>query len=711
MADTNFYKYLMAAFRYKRTHHNAPSFEYLGYKLPYETSGRERGIFYYARNGRTALPRIYTNFPDTKEGNLQMVVKVLDNLDRHLDQQLDQYFNRPTAAESSTPTNIEPSTEEMMAASSAPATSSVSAGGLPPAPAPSFRSPRIIPQVTKEAATGKTEVPKAFEDAFKDEPAYKTDPTIQPSEQANEPVNRTGSRVNMPNIKMPSSVSNLGSNTGIFFQRNVGKNLTGDRLLGFLGRAGNTGIGALSGMANFGNSPGGFFSSLGRFGKGGGGRGFFGRAGIKGSRAGSLVSKAKSKWKLALLGLLLPMMLVGMIAIPSSSSTIPTGTTSPGNNSAGLDYTLPLKDPSVAPADIKDQVRLAFPAAKLEYWDKIIQSSQNAGFNPALALALWIEETGASHCTKGGNGGGDVKCSKDEDGDWVSSKGHLGCAPWEDQTIDESLTCLIKFAASYTNDQFAQFMATYSGGPAGSPFSNNPNFPGNIKAWYQRLVPSGNGAITPVSGSVAPPPDGNYQKAVEGFGIEMKSGFETDEYKWAFEILNKASGMFPKFKDKIHQACPAITLQPTTGISHASSCDIPLSTGTGEQFFKFLVIHELAHKINTTSWQFNSSIIAARVADASQDTKGGNGFLTYYSENAARADDKICGSGDNDGNRADEEFADSVAYYINDQTPELNMHVANDAKGACGVKWNGENPFKGGTRFTTHYNFITTVLQ
>lgn len=685
MADTNFYKYLMAAFRYKRTHHNAPSFEYLGYKLPYETSGRERGIFYYARNGRTALPRIYTNFPDTKEGNLQMVVKVLDNLDRHLDQQLDQYFNRPTAAESSTPTNIEPSTEEMMAASSAPATSSVSAGGLPPAPAPSFRSPRIIPQVTKEAATGKTEVPKAFEDAFKDEPAYKTDPTIQPSEQANEPVNRTGSRVNMPNIKMPSSVSNLGSNTGIFFQRNVGKNLTGDRLLGFLGRAGNTGIGALSGMANFGNSPGGFFSSLGRFGKGGGGRGFFGRAGIKGSRAGSLVSKAKSKWKLALLGLLLPMMLVGMIAIPSSSSTIPTGTTSPGNNSAGLDYTLPLKDPSVAPADIKDQVRLAFPAAKLEYWDKIIQSSQNAGFNPALALALWIEETGASHCTKGGNGGGDVKCSKDEDGDWVSSKGHLGCAPWENQTIDESLTCLIKFAASYTNDQFAQFMATYSGGPAGSPFSNNPNFPGNIKAWYQRLVPSGNGAITPVTPNL-----GN-------FNIDV-SALPTDYQQWAQEALNTATSVAPKFKDLLNNKKPSV-IPTDKSYSYTDGTTVKLKLGYDSIWFKQILIHELGHVINGS---YRPGTYSDQIKQA---IRTDNGYLTKYSASASSGDE-ICRPNETPGNEntlADEDFAESVSYFINGS----NMH---ELDYGCGVNDANVNPIYT-TKYPAHLQLMKNILQ
>lgn len=213
------------------------------------------------------------------------------------------------------------------------------------------------------------------------------------------------------------------------------------------------------------------------------------------------------------------------------------------------------------------------------------------------------------------------------------------------------------------------------------------------------------------SGTVLPPPsDGNYQKAMAGFGIEMKNGFATDEYKDAFDILNKAVGMFPKFRDKIHTTCSSIVFEPTTDISHADGCTIPLTSGTGDTFFKYLIIHELAHKINTAAHLYNSSIMVSRTADIPEDTAEHNGFLTYYSEHAASDPKKICGNGDDNGNRADEEFADSVAYLINDVN-EMNMHIANDEKGACGIKWNNENPYKKGTRFTKHKEYITIVLQ
>lgn len=169
----------------------------------------------------------------------------------------------------------------------------------------------------------------------------------------------------------------------------------------------------------------------------------------------------------------------------------------------GLDYNLPLRDSSILPLNpesIKKEVRDSFKGSKVdEYWDKIIKWSQDpkVSLNPTLVLALWIEETGASKTTLAANGGGGVANDKGE-----FSAGHLGCAPEQDQTIDESLNCLFKFIAArnLTNNQFPDFMTAYSGGPANAPFSNNPNFPANIKKWYSNMVPSGPGAIQPLTG-------------------------------------------------------------------------------------------------------------------------------------------------------------------------------------------------------------------
>lgn len=222
-------------------------------------------------------------------------------------------------------------------------------------------------------------------------------------------------------------------------------------------------------------------------------------------RKPKLASKFTTGRKVALALALFFIVFVGILVIPPSG-TVPTGQAAPinpNNNSGsnyGLDYTLPLKNSSVQPLDIKTIVKSAFPGAKLEYWDKIVQSSIYNGFNPALALALWIEETGASQTTLAKNGGSEIPVNG------AFTRGHLGCAPTEDQTIDESLSCLFKFSAAnnFTNDQFTNFMAKYSGGPVNTPFSNNPNFPKNIKDWYSRLVPSGTGAIVAVTISPTP---------------------------------------------------------------------------------------------------------------------------------------------------------------------------------------------------------------
>lgn len=240
-------------------------------------------------------------------------------------------------------------------------------------------------------------------------------------------------------------------------------------------------------------------------------RGPLGRMGGGALKAGARLSKEVSgksllrmgvskKVKIAILiNVLLLLFTTVVMASLFPEQDIQTVGAAPAPN--GLTYTLPLKDSSVSPVDIRNQIKTAFPNAKLEYWDLIIQTAKGASINPAVALALWIEETGASQTTVVRNGGSGIPTSSGS-----LTMGHLGCAPTEDQTINESLSCLIKFINSnnFTNDQFPQFMAKYSGGPASNPFSNNPNFVNNFRNWYVRLVPSGSGAvknITPTPGT------------------------------------------------------------------------------------------------------------------------------------------------------------------------------------------------------------------
>lgn len=173
-----------------------------------------------------------------------------------------------------------------------------------------------------------------------------------------------------------------------------------------------------------------------------------------------------------------------------------------------VDYKIAIRDTSIAVAAkrvqiVKDLVKQSWDKSKVdEYWDHIVERSTNEGWNTAFVLALWIEETGASHHTQiEYSQGGGVRNKEGK-----LSTGHLGCAPGEDQTIDESLNCLNNFFNlhfpnnSYTNDQFAKFMLIYSEGPQGVDFTKNPNFPFSFKSWYLTLIPIDQpGTIQPIS--------------------------------------------------------------------------------------------------------------------------------------------------------------------------------------------------------------------
>lgn len=314
------------------------------------------------------------------------------------------------------------------------------------------------------------------------------------------PANNSGVVIKEHSISAFKKIQGFSSPAGPFLKINLGRlgrGIAGAIKTGlesanpFLGRMG-------TGLANNLTS----IAQPGIGGAGGASRSFFGKIGRLGKSGGSgtsVISKAKGKGGLVFAISLIGFMLLagGLTAFapsPTPGEAAPISGTAPGTTTvSGVTYTLPLKEVNINPKDISAEIIKAFPKAKLEYWDLIVQESKDNGWNPALILTLWIEETGASERTKAENGGGGVS-----NPDGTLAKGHLGCAPWEDQTIKESLTCIFKFGAEnkFTNDQFPQFMAKYSNSPGTDPFAENPNFVNNVKNWYTQLVPSGIGTIT-----------------------------------------------------------------------------------------------------------------------------------------------------------------------------------------------------------------------
>jgi len=135
-----------------------------------------------------------------------------------------------------------------------------------------------------------------------------------------------------------------------------------------------------------------------------------------------------------------------------------------------LNYTIDYRNPNVTiSAEAKaEAIRIAlnsWPNSKLEsHWDYVHDRAVAAGWNPAFVIALWIEESGAS-----GLYTYDVGCLGASRGDLV---GQLDCL----------------FARPYANTSFEEFMCTYSEGHYPCEFTLNPNFPGNLKEWYDRLT-------------------------------------------------------------------------------------------------------------------------------------------------------------------------------------------------------------------------------
>lgn len=554
-------------------------------------------------------------------------------------------------------------------------------------------------------------------------------------------------RFNIRGFKIPNSVKNFGSKAGVFFQRNIGKYATAGRIA-----AGVSGvIGGITGGALTGGHPMGVFGGFGlgavapSWIKSGGAGKFLSNAGNKGINAfgniSSQISRGKSNLTMSpaskkilagsILGLLLLFILIGGIGGTSGGSVSNPG---PGPES-GPDISSCKFTRAGNPQLIKSSI--------LAGW--ISNAAASAGIPPQVLASVAMHEN-PDFVTNVDNNHDGIKnnqlCNKgkifcEKDGQVLHSK------PNEDDPCTYVELADLSAGTAARNAQavgLMQLLDIYNPGKDLCSITESLNIAATklkadgltsqptqdqvnkaINSYYNSCTYDSYSYCNEVwqdlqncqtQSQITPPADGDYTGWMRTkLGIKMNDGFTPDAYKWAYEILARTMSVSPGFKDLIHKECPiVITLEPTADISHAEECTIPLSYNSGEKFFKFLLIHELAHKINTTAGQYNDKIIAARTADSPQDTKEGNGFLTYYSEHAASAPDKICGDGQDNGNRADEEFADSVAYFINNSTEEMNMHSADDIKGKCGVKW-PDNPFQKGNRYTAHYNLVINALK
>lgn len=281
-------------------------------------------------------------------------------------------------------------------------------------------------------------------------------------------ANSSGVVTGVQNIKSPSWLKTFGSNTQIFAKKNLSRIGQGLFNMGKIGTGGVFNLGA-----RVGNSGLNAIERISRPGGLGGGGGI------------GKLSKSSNKLAIGLIaGMIFFVLISGVIG--GLGGTTPTGQATPINNNVGLDYTLPLRDTSIVVNDIRSTILQQWPNAKIDNWQIIIDQAKLQGWNPAVLLTLWIEESGAQGA--------------------ASYTDALGCDVGKPtQDIQISLNCFFNsFNNKFTNDQFAQFMLTYSAPNDPFPFKSNPNFPKNFKDWYSKLVPSGPGALVIVTPSFAP---------------------------------------------------------------------------------------------------------------------------------------------------------------------------------------------------------------
>lgn len=354
--------------------------------------------------------------------------------------------------------------------------------------------------------------------------------------------------------------------------------------------------------------------------------------------------------------------------------------------------------------------------------DYIVEKSKQGKLNPALFLGYWKTEASFSTIADPATGKiRDMGCVGDDFYEQV--KCSLGIEEFSDpgknpiancaRSNDANSTACLALKSirseydkthpiNYPIKTFDDFAEAY--GPYDHLTDGQPN---NCTHTYNELIETAKelGACKTTTPTTPPPPaDGNYKKwAKDNFDITLADGFKEDTYRWAYEILSTALGKTTQFKQLLGGG---ITISPVCGrISQTNGRHITFSYCQGgstgptvnESFFKVTLIHELSHIINGQ----RPGKYASEMREILFTSKDKEDFLTSYSQNSADSMDILCGQTTPD-TQVDEDFAESVAYYINSSVRELNYG------GTCGIKW-GQNPYQTGN-YPQHLNFIKGLL-
>ncbi|MCL5784426.1 MAG: hypothetical protein M1142_03675 [Patescibacteria group bacterium] len=198
------------------------------------------------------------------------------------------------------------------------------------------------------------------------------------------------------------------------------------------------------------------------------------------------------------------------------------------------------------------------------------------------------------------------------------------------------------------------------------------------------------------------PPAGDLRLAIQnqfGIAFDNSSGFNNGVLSWAWEALvraNAATNFFPLLRQK---GLINITLISTVGHTGGNTVSLSSSVLASKDLFEQNLIHELGHIIHGTRGNATYSTQQAVAQDGS--------YISGYAQGAT-ADPSVACNSANSGEtqvQLDEDFAESVSYYINTKIHEQNYSKNN----ACPPRLKNINPFASG-KYPAHLRYIKSVL-
>lgn len=533
----------------------------------------------------------------------------------------------------------------------------------------------------------------------------------------------------------------FGSKVGVFFQRNIGKYLTEDRMINFLGKLGNTGINLFSSMAGL-NSGIGSRSIMGKFGR----FGSFGKGSNAMIRAGSIVKKGGLL--MFLLAVIVFISLVGLLAVigSSQSTTNPSSSPYPSPIVSALPSTTPIISSDISNckftrSDQSPKETTYQSPTILSYF----QQASTKSSIPAAILAAFTRVESPSLAYKTDSDLVSMGCPESSTGALgimqlqpQGTKGHDAGAITQgaafigkqyseltrDDYCDPQKSILMgagfilkkmsyfgygtgtEWNSSWTNDKTAidKLVEGYYGCiryGSGDDAKNSCSDPGrkfsygddvwtSLQNCQVPTSPTPVSTTTPANARPSAPAiekDRLKNSLISQFGITM-NGFDTDHLQWAWEKLWDVSNT--KFIGLTRGSVVTEDSYSSSQVGCPGSGVAVYLRQYPEELFKYALIHELGHVVRNCT-QLSISFFREHLNALDQE-KG----ITYYANNAWN-----CTRSDNPS----EDYAEMIARYLN---PFFSLQFLRGNGADCLPPTTEAINLQ--TRFPIHYNVVKAIL-